>query len=73
MLRGETPNMAYKCVPQVRLPKCVVGGRCSGSVEGVVWMVSGQVGLEFRETLHKAFVLVVIILSSFSQFVSKAL
>ena len=71
MLRGETPNMAYKCVPQVRLPKWVVGGRCSGGVEGVVWMVSGQVGLagpEFRETLHKAFVLVVIILSSFSQF-----
>ena len=50
--------MAYKCVPQVRLPKWVVGGRCSGGVEGVVWMVSGQVGLagpEFRETLHKAF------------------
>ena len=58
MLRGETPNMAYKCVPQVRLPKWVVGGLCSGSVEGVVWMASGQVGLagpEFRETLYKAF------------------
>ena len=45
-------------MPQVRLPKWVVGGRCSGGVEGVVWMVSGQVGLagpEIRETLHKAF------------------
>ena len=31
---AKPPNMAYKCVPQVRLPKWVVGGRCSGGSRG---------------------------------------
>ena len=34
MLKGETPNMAYNCVPQVSLPIMVFVRRCSGGVKG---------------------------------------